>query len=242
MSREGGGGMSGYDRGACCLSLLDEKDLEGIVGVGVLLLSDLGNTVSAGSSFVLGKSGRALRELTMSRRASVVFVSNCTRQGSDVSKAVPVKVRWLQPWRVRVFGLKVGQNLLSEFSRFLNEKLGSSAMNCVQDGSYEDESYINDNFEVWCVDECWQESQHRSVGSKDSSYSASEICYASSSNSISLGCSEKCVCGFKDIIEEKSEKNIENLWEIAGFLAHKINYSRGDSSIRHFGLLVPKVK
>ena len=239
--------MSGRDRSTCCLALLDEKDLEGIVGVGVLLRSERsalgvatgGYELWSDPSFVLGKSGRALREPKIPLRASVVFVSGYAEQGSDVYKAVPVKFRLLRPWRARVLGMDWGQNLLSEFGRFLNGKLDGSDVNCAQEGSSEDINYISKDFEVWCIGEYKQVSQCQSVGSNDGFNSGSETCYISNSCNISLGFSKVCRCGFREIISNMNELHIENLWEIAGFLAHKIYYGRTQKSIRHFGFLVP---
>lgn len=240
--------MNGRDGSVCCLSLLDEKDLEGIVGVGVLLRSErsaLG--VAAGGyelwsdpSFVLGKSGRALREPKIPLRASVVFVYGYAERGSDVYKAVPVKFRRLRPWRARVLGMEWGQNLLSEFGRFLNGKLEGSDVNCAQEGSSEDINYINMDFEVWCVDEYQQVSQCQSVGSNDGFNSDSEICCILNSCNISLGFSKVCRCGFREIISNIDELHIENLWEIAGLLAHRINYNKENKFIKHFGFLVPE--
>lgn len=224
--------MNGRDGSVCCLSLLDEKDLEGIVGVGVLLLSDLGDTVSAGSSLVLGKSGRVLREPTMPLRASVVFVSSCTRQGNDIPKAVPVKFRWLRPWRVRVLGLECGQNLLSRVGQFLNRKLDNSD---ATGGKWR----ISQSFEVWCVDECWQEPESQSVASCDCFDNASETCCVLGSRKVSFGFSKICKCGFCKVIGDIDKLHIRELWGIASFLASKINQDEAEKIIKHFGFLAP---
>ena len=230
----------------CCLGMLDEKVLEGIDGVGVLLRSERGafddttgvSELWLNPSFVLGKSGRQLREPKMPLRASVVFVSVCAEPGSDVRKAVPVTFRRLRPWRAKVFGLECGQNRLSEFGKFLNKKLGSSDVNCAQKGSSEDLSYINQVLETWCVDKCWLKSECQSVSSNNNVDSNSKICRVSSNHGVSISCSEVCLCGFKTIVGDMKKQNIENLWEIAGFLVYKINYNKEDRSIKHFGFLV----
>lgn len=82
--------MSGCNGSACCLALLEENDSEVIVGVAVLLRNERralgvvagGYELWSDPSFVLGKSGRALREPKIPLRASVVFAFSCPRQRS----------------------------------------------------------------------------------------------------------------------------------------------------------------
>ena len=73
---------------SCFLALLGEKDFEGIAGIGVLLRSDPGNLMTAGSRFLLRKSSRVdCVEISNSSRmfsllfgASLVIAFGCVGQ------------------------------------------------------------------------------------------------------------------------------------------------------------------
>lgn len=96
--------MSRGDSSSCCLRLGDEKYLEDIVGVGVLLRSDRGSALSYEDvRFVLNSRSRQIKKPWMNLVGSVVLVADGKVRNGQRGKCVGVGFWWLKPWMARVF-------------------------------------------------------------------------------------------------------------------------------------------
>lgn len=229
--------------GACCLDLLNERDLEGIVGVGVLLQHVNGGWANAGTEvstetirIVLGSSEREVSKPWISLYASVVFVTDDASKVDETRRAVCVKFKKLWPRPVRVLGRKLGENIMNSvnwiFSRKGKRFEGDHTIRSVQSNNFKKEKL----YEVWHVDESWDGTVcERSGRNRTEVDSATES--GSQENSINLccGCEWNCGAEFKDAIEA----SVKNLWLKARRILIKINVGKNDKPLRHFGIFVP---
>ena len=209
--------MSGCSGSDFCLVLSNAEDLLGVVGVGVLLRSYPSASADASSEMSF--------ENIPTYRASIVFVSQCIAQDSDVRKAVRLtQYQQLRPSRVRFLGLGLGQNLMSKAGQWLNERLSNSWINCSPVSSSDNQNLSTIEFEVWCLNDYQQE--YKSKSSK-----MEETC------SVSFDYNKKCECSYIEIFDTLDEQDEIFLWEIAGFLVKKIA-QKNRISLKHFGFLV----
>lgn len=242
------------NRGSSSLRLGDEKDLEGIVGVGVLLrsisdpLSDLGSVFPCeGVRFFLNsrskQAKKPLEEPWMNLVASVVLVADGkVKRDGQRSKCVEVEFWWLKPWMERFFS----ENCSNEMSWGVNRQLNcvskkKKSQNCQkQDGSTTKKAFM-----VWDradIDSlCCYESLNDATEDEGSDSSQSEVVSETSSreiDSVELEYEIKYCCADSKLKDCDCNLKVVELWAEARSIAYKISMLKNES-IKHFGYLVP---
>ena len=130
----------------------------------------------------------------------------------------------LQPGRVIILGLGLGQNLMSRTGRWLNKRLSKSLTNYSPASSLTGQSLSKIEFKVWCVDECQEKFEKKS--SKKGK-----------TRKVSFDYNDECECSYIEIFKAIDDQDEKTLWEIAGFLAKKID-DRDCIFLEHFGFLM----
>lgn len=247
--------MSGCGSSACCLALLDEKNLEEIDGVGVLLQSVSDSFSDRGyglfckdAHFVLNSRGRAVGKPWMNLAGSVILLKNC-KNGVNGNGGVEQRSRcvrvgfWrLRPWEARV----LPENCLNEISWCLIKKLnGLFKKKELQDCQKQHSSTAKRAFKVWYLEDpdslCCDEGLNDSVEGEGSDSSQGE---AVSETSSKEGDSVKFEYQVRYKYADSESKDcgcdlkVADLWIEARSIAYKISMLK-DKTIKHFGYLVP---
>ena len=251
--------MSGCGRIACCLGLMDEKDFEGIIGVGVLMqrvsspLSDCGSVFSLEDvGFALNSRSREAKKLKkpwMNLVGSVVLLKNggigANGNGGveHRSSCVMVEFWWLRPWVARV----LPENCLNEMSWYVLRKLnGSFKKKEFQDCQKQHSSTVKRDFKICYladIDSLYlDDNSNNSTSDKGSEYYKGEVEFETSvreSNSVKLECEIRYSCANSESKDHGCDLKAADLWTEARSIAYKISMFK-DKSIKHFGYLVPK--
>ena len=238
------------DSSSCYLRLGDEKDLEGIVGVGVLLqsvsdpLSDSGSVLSCEDvRFALNSRSKQVKKPWMNLVASVVLVADdkVIRNGQR-SKCVEVEFWWLKPWVARV----LSENCLNKMSWCVIRKLNSlfkkkKLQNCQK----QDGSTVKRAFMVWDRADadllCCDESLNDAVEGEVSDSSQSEVVSETNGkkiDSVKLEYEIRYCCAESKLKNCDCNLKVAELWVEARSIAYKISMLKNES-IKHFGYLVP---
>ena len=250
--------------GSSSLRLGDEKDLEGIVGVGVLLQSDSDQLSNLGSvfpcedvSFFLNSRGKqakkSLEEPWMNLVPSVVLVADGkVKRDGQRSKCVKVEFWWLKPWMERFFSencshemsWSVIKKLNSMFKRFNSVSKKKKSQNCQkQDGSTTKMAFM-----VWDRADldslCCCESLNDATVDEGSDSSQSEVVSETSGreiDSVELEYEIKYCCADSKLKDCDCNLKVAEFWVEARSIAYKISMLKNES-IKHFGYLVPADK
>ena len=250
--------------GSSSLRLGDEKDLEGIVGVGVLLQSDSDQLPNLGSvfpcedvSFFLNSRGKqakkSLEEPWMNLVPSVVLVADGkVKRDGQRSKCVKVEFWWLKPWMERFFSencsnemsWSVIKKLNSMFKRFNSVSKKKKSQNCQKQGG----STTKMAFMVWDRADldslCCYESLNDATVNKGSDSSQSEVVSETSGreiDSVELEYEIKYCCADSKLKDCDCNLKVAEFWVEARSIAYKISMLKNES-IKHFGYLVPADK
>ena len=236
------------DKGSSSQREKDEKGLEGIVGVGVLLWI---NSRYASSyehvRFLLNSRSRQAKERSeepcMNLNASVVLVAEGKVKGDGQrSKCVEVEFWWLKPWMTRFFS----ENCSNEMSWSVIKQLNcvpkkNKSQNCQkQDGPTKKKAFM-----VWDradVDSlCCYESFNDATEDEGSDSSQSEVASETNgkeSDSVKLECEIRYCCADSKLKDCGCDLKVADLWIEARSIAYKISMLN-DKTIKHFGYLVP---
>ena len=242
--------MNRRNERVCCLGLLNEKVLEGVVGVGVLLqsisdpLSDDGAVLSYEDvRFDLNSRSRQQKKPWMNLVGSVVLVADGeVRRNGQRSKCVGVEFWWLKPWMARVFS----ENCLNEMSWSVIRKLdGVSKKEKFQNCQKQHSLRAKRAFEIWYLSGAdslyFSKNLNDSTGVEGSDLRKGETASETSdreSDSAEIECEIRY--GFTD--SESKDHNCDlkaaDLWTEARSIAFQISMLKNES-IKHFGYLVP---
>ena len=246
---QGGAVSSGSDvpGGACCLDLLNERDLERIVGVGVLLQHVNGGWASAGTEvsaetirIVLGSSEREVAKPWISLYASVVFVTDDASKVDERRRAVCVKFKKLWPRPVRVLGRKCGENIMNSVDWIFSGKGKKFEGDQASETAPLNDCQNKKSYEVWHVDKSWKGRVYEcgncnrneiddviEIEKKDDDNYSINLCCI---------CEKNCVANFMDA----AEISVKDLWLNARCILSKINMRKNNKPLKHFGILVPE--
>lgn len=249
--------MSACDRSACCQVLPDKKNLEGIIGVGVLLqsISDPRSDCESGLfcgdvSFVLNSRSKEVKKCSkkvkrpcMNLVGSIVLVAKDKVGIEQQSRCVRVEFWRLKPYVARF----LSENCLNEMSWYLIRKLNNLFKKKESsDPQKQHNSTAKGVFEVWYLaDEdsmCCGENLDDDTGDKASDFSISEAASETSdreSESVKFECEIRYSCADSESKDWGCNLKVVDLWAEARSIAYKISMLKNDS-VKHFGYLVPR--